>query len=257
MGERLLLFDLDGTLLRTDKTVSAYTGEVLRRCRADGMLLGLCTARGAHSAARYEEALSPEVMITSGGALAKLRGEAMLQAAFTQAELQGLLEAVRAEGDVMLTIDAPEGHYWNRARAAMDDRAEWCEPTILEDGAFDGVALKLCVHLPSPEAAARIASAAPGCAWGRFAGEDWYYFARPEATKENAIRQVCAAAGVDPADAVAFGDDRGDIGMLTFCGTGVAMGNALPEVKAAADAVTLDNDHDGAAVYLAHTLLGE
>lgn len=257
MGERLLLFDLDGTLLRTDKTVSGYTQTVLRRCRERGMLLGLCTARGAHSARRYEEALSPEVMITSGGALARLRGETVLREAFARAEIQVLLNAARAEGDVMLTIDAPEGHYWNQARAAAGAWSDGCKPTIMENGAFDGVALKLCALLPSPEAAARVASAAPGCAWGRFAGENWYYFARPDATKENAIRRVCAAAGVTPADAIAFGDDRGDIGMLTLCGSGVAMGNALPEVKAAADAVTLDNDHDGAAVYLAHALLGE
>lgn len=257
MGERLLLFDLDGTLLRTDKTVSGYTKEMLRRCREAGMLLGLCTARGAHSAARYEEALSPEVMITSGGALARLRGEAVLQAAFTQAELQGLLEAARAEGNAMLTIDAPEGHYWNRARAAMDDRADWCEPTILEDGAFDGVALKLCVHLPSPEAAARIASAAPGVRLGALCGGGLVLL-RPTGGDEGERDPAgVRRGGRRPADAVAFGDDRGDIGMLTLCGTGVALGNALPEVKAAADAVTLDNDHDGAAVYLAHALLGE
>ena len=48
----------------------------------------------------------------------------------------------------------------------------------------------------------------------------------------------------------AFGDDLADIGSLKMCGTGVAMGNALPEVKEAADITIGSNDEDGIAEYL-------
>ena len=44
---KLILLDLDGTLLRSDKTVSDYTLDVLERCRAKGCKLAICTARGA------------------------------------------------------------------------------------------------------------------------------------------------------------------------------------------------------------------
>ena len=54
---------------------------------------------------------------------------------------------------------------------------------------------------------------------------------------------------------IAFGDDFADIGMLKLCGTGIAMGNAIPEVKAAADAVIGTNDADGIAAYLREYLL--
>ena len=53
---------------------------------------------------------------------------------------------------------------------------------------------------------------------------------------------------------IAFGDDHNDVGMLKLCGTGVAMGNAIDEVKKAADFVTLTNDEDGVAAFLENTV---
>ena len=61
--------------------------------------------------------------------------------------------------------------------------------------------------------------------------------------------------GITPAEITAFGDDFADIGMLALCGTGVAMGNAIPEVKAAADVIIGGNDEDGIAAYLTQTVL--
>lgn len=49
---------------------------------------------------------------------------------------------------------------------------------------------------------------------------------------------------------VTFGDDYADIGMLTLCGKGIAMGNAINEVKEIADLIIGSNDEDGIAEYL-------
>ncbi|MGC5411182.1 HAD family hydrolase, partial [Streptomyces sp. DT225] len=56
--------------------------------------------------------------------------------------------------------------------------------------------------------------------------------------------------GVDPGTAIAFGDMPNDLPMFRSCGYGVAMGNAHPELRAAADEVTLSNEEDGIAVVL-------
>ena len=50
--------------------------------------------------------------------------------------------------------------------------------------------------------------------------------------------------------AIVFGDDYADIGMLELCGTGVAMGNAIDEVKESADIVIGSNDEDGIADFI-------
>ena len=61
---------------------------------------------------------------------------------------------------------------------------------------------------------------------------------------------VCEACHADVSEIVAFGDDYADIGMLKMCGIGVAMGNAVQEVKDVADDITLSNEEDGVAAYL-------
>ena len=53
---------------------------------------------------------------------------------------------------------------------------------------------------------------------------------------------------------VAFGDDFNDIGMLQFCGKGIAMKNAIPEVKAIADEICLSNEEDGVAKWITENL---
>lgn len=66
-------------------------------------------------------------------------------------------------------------------------------------------------------------------------------------SKASGLEHVAAELGVDPADTLAIGDGRNDIEMLQWAGRGVAMGQAVPEVAAAADAVTGTVDDDGAA----------
>lgn len=84
----------------------------------------------------------------------------------------------------------------------------------------------------------------------RFSDGYWYKFTKKNATKEDAILHMCEVCGITADDIIAFGDDYADIGMLKLCGVGVAMGNAIDEVKEIADCVIGDNDHDGIARYL-------
>lgn len=61
---------------------------------------------------------------------------------------------------------------------------------------------------------------------------------------------MCQALSITVDDIIAFGDDYVDIGMLKLCGVGVAMGNAIDEVKTVADVIIGGNDEDGIAEYL-------
>lgn len=67
----MLLFDLDGTLLRSDKTISQRTLNALEECRKRGIIIGISTSRGEQNAAAFMGVLRPQVLICSGGALIK------------------------------------------------------------------------------------------------------------------------------------------------------------------------------------------
>ncbi|NYE36223.1 Cof subfamily protein (haloacid dehalogenase superfamily) [Nocardioides cavernae] len=67
-------------------------------------------------------------------------------------------------------------------------------------------------------------------------------------SKASGLAHVCARLGLEAADVLAIGDGRNDIEMLRWAGRGVAMGQAVDEVKEAADAVTDPVVDHGAAV---------
>lgn len=70
--------------------------------------------------------------------------------------------------------------------------------------------------------------------------------------KRTAVERYCRLQGWKPEEIMAFGDSENDLEMLRFAGIGVALGNAEPEVKEAADYVTADIDEDGLAKALRH-----
>ena len=95
----------------------------------------------------------------------------------------------------------------------------------------------------------------PHCDLIHFSDGPWYKLTPKHATKENAILQMCDALELQPVQIIAFGDDYADIGMLKMCGLGIAMGNAIDEVKKVADVVIGNNDDDGIAIWLETTFL--
>ena len=117
--------------------------------------------------------------------------------------------------------------------------------------------LKMCVEIFDDHKAAQLQEALGECDCVRFSDGYWYKFTRKAATKERAIREACSVCGIGPEEVMAFGDDYVDIGMLKMCGRGVAMGNAIEEVKREADMVIGDNDEDGIAKYLAEVFGNE
>ena len=73
-----------------------------------------------------------------------------------------------------------------------------------------------------------------------------------ERKRNYKITEVC---GFSTDSIIAFGDDYADIGMLELCGTGVAMGNAIDEVKERADIVIGSNDEEGIADFIENEIL--
>lgn len=65
--------------------------------------------------------------------------------------------------------------------------------------------------------------------------------------KGSALQLLCQYLKLQPAEVMAIGDQGNDLSMLEYAGLAIAMGNATPEVKAAAMFATADNDHDGVA----------
>ena len=115
MGRRLLLFDLDGTLLRDDKTISEPTEQALEACRRNGMLIGIATSRSEQNSLEILSGLQPDILIASGGALVKISGEYYYKAEFSSEETLSIINTIReiCGTHCEITADTLEHHYWN------------------------------------------------------------------------------------------------------------------------------------------------
>ncbi len=69
MNIKMIVTDLDNTLVRSDGSISDYTVSILEKCRAKGIKTAFATARSKNASARYTEAFSPDIFIGYGGAL--------------------------------------------------------------------------------------------------------------------------------------------------------------------------------------------
>lgn len=78
-----------------------------------------------------------------------------------------------------------------------------------------------------------------------FTSSFYFEFTAKNIDKAAAIDSVISDLGYSKENVIAFGDSQNDISMLKYAQIGVAMGNALSEVKEIADIITLDNDNDG------------
>lgn len=257
--KRILLFDLDGTLLREDKTLSRYTLEVVSKCKERGRLIGISTSRSEQNCLKFLKELKPDILISSGGALVRADKKIVCSSFFSAAETKSFIETARniCGMECEFTVDTLEAHYWNYKINPKEQDKTWGDSIYTDFTDFNHEALKICVEIPNPNIAQKLCEHFSELDSQHFSDGDWYKFTKSGITKEKAILAVCEACHVDVSEIVAFGDDYADIGMLKICGIGVAMGNAIQEVKDIADAITLSNEEDGVAVYLEKWIQGE
>ncbi len=248
----LLLFDLDGTLLKTDKTISERTNRVLKRCKSIGYLIGISTSRGEQNCLTFLKEIKPDILISSGGALIKIGDEYIYKNLFSKDRTKELIDTVRTVcgNDVEITVDTIDKHYWNYKIDPKKVDANWGDSTWTDYNDFSEESLKLCAEIFEAENAKKLESRLTDCDMIRFSDGFWYKFTRKGVTKENAINMICEKCGIEVSNIIAFGDDYADIEMLKVAGIGIAMGNAIPEVKEAADIIIDTNDNDGIALYL-------
>ena len=246
---RMILTDLDHTLLRSDGSISQETFRVLQQCREKGMLLAIATARYWIGAARYIELLQPDYEITTDGTLVHAEGECIYSCAFTAEETNRIIEKInRRSPGAEITAAVGKTVYWNSRHIAASERLHqavfWDYASPLACGAN-----KIAASLPDESVAEGIAAECR-CKLQGYRGENLYAFLPLHSGKTAAIRAMAETCGVALSDMAAFGDDRNDVEMLRLCGTGVAVANAIPEVLETADQTTASNDEDGVAVWL-------
>lgn len=255
---KMIVTDLDKTLLRSDKTISDYTADIFMRCRQRGIKVVFATARSENACRRFTDRIHPDAIISSDGALARIGGTTVYRAAMNIETVNGLLRAcLKQPGVGYITMDTDQGYLVNQPIDENDPAWAAYLPAFLMDAArgVDCDAYKMTVEISDDRAVQRILSDFPTVDAVPFSGEGWYRFADKAANKWQGVKALAAHSNLDLKDIAAFGDDYSDIEILQNCGIGVAVSNAIDVAKAAADCICDTNDNGGVAKWMEANLL--
>ena len=251
MHIKMIVTDLDGTLLRDDKSISEYTREILSRCRESGIKVVCATGRGG-SADKVAPADLFDGRITMNGAAAKAGDASIYKCMIPYQIAQPILIACDRYG-LKTTSELNGMHYSN---FAVPD--EWATVTNYQKVDFANHNIDcetLYAVINSPADILFIEEHLPGELYMYVSRFDLAQIMHKDATKSKALSKLARLWGIDQSEIAAFGDDLNDIDLLEYAGYGVAMGNAVDDVKAAADYICDSNEVDGVAKWLEKHLL--
>jgi len=266
---RLLAVDIDGTLTTPRHDVSDRTVAAVARAIEAGIQVVLATGRRYRDSLAIAERVGVTLpLITTGGALIKdpRSHTTQYRAAFDEGVLAGVLELIDAAGHeaIVYTDSFAEGFDFhcrglevgsdglrsylanNRSLARLSPRLHQQPPSdsfalfsmgpedtmlALEAALTDAFGEAISVHvIRSPRYQGSLCEVAP-------AGVN----------KWSGIQQLAGGWGIAADEIWAIGDDINDLPMIRQAGLGVAMGNADPRIRDAADHITAANDADGLA----------
>ncbi|MBS0211000.1 MAG: HAD family phosphatase [Planctomycetes bacterium] len=264
---RMLALDIDGTLVNSNDEVSAETRDALRRAAEAGLRIVLATGRRYSRALPLVEPLGIDApVISASGALIKHPGDhrTLFRAHLDRDDLRALLRVVDQAGfDAILYGDTfAEGfdYYCRRLDVSQPELAEYlalnrdCErlwPQLVTEppaDIFAGFVMGTREQMVGLHHA--LQSALPGRLYTHVIRSPRYRgfmceIAPAGATKWSGVLHVAQIWQIAEHEICAVGDDVNDLPMVEGAGLGIAMGNAVPELKAAADRIAPTHDDHG------------
>lgn len=250
MQIKAIVLDLDRTLLRTDKTISEYTASVLRRCRERGLGVMAASARPMRTILPYCGAVHFDGITAGNGARIRC-GSCCRDYAILTESAERLLTALSKDVSLRITLETGDAAYSN---VAFEDFETVVTQDLVGVAKREGV-LKILVGIDREGVLETVDGMLTDDLYRTVANGHLIQIMSRAATKWNGIQAMLAACGCTPAEAVYFGDDFDDAEPIKMCGLGVAVENAIPEVKEAADCVCESNDCDGVAKWLERNVL--
>ena len=254
MTTSLILFDIDGTLLQSEKNlIPASTVEALQKLKEAGHELAIATGRALFLVDEQIRALPFDTFVTANGQHIMHQGEVIYENAIPKAVIERLIEKshTRQQGIGLLSATRSGLTKYTDELAKSFNRVSIPIPEVIEDIHEQEAILQAWYFSddfkPLAEAFKEELRFVP---WLDFGAD----IVPLNGSKAEGIKQLVNHLKEKPKRVIAFGDGYNDIEMLQLADIGVAMGNASDEVKAHADFVTKRIDEDG--IYYACEQLG-
>lgn len=257
----LIALDLDGTLLNAREEITPRNRRAIRNALDAGIRIVLVTGRGVDTPIRISKELGLNLpIICAHGALTKdfLANKTLGHVPVQLQYAKPMVEYAERNG-LSIALYSEEFFYrLEGSKLYMEDMVgpAWREVKSFEDVMHTAPTFIRFLGKESVDAMQREFGDLPL----HFKIEHWLDFVEcavtnRDATKQRALARLCADFQVPSERVLAIGDSRNDVPMLRWAGVGIAMGNALPEVKQSVRYVTATNEEDGVALALERFVL--
>ena len=266
MAIKLFVSDLDGTMLPNRSVVSRENIEAVRRAADAGVIVTIATGRMFEAALPVAEALGLDVPIISyNGGLIKSRGGRVYEEHTIDAQTaRDIISFCHARDWYIQEYSGGQLRYVEQCTESRFYENSQGVPGLAvgREGMLAHAAGNCKLLLVTGGRAATLArseeiSAAFGAVVDVTRSADTLVEIVPKGiSKASALRSLAAKLGIPVAETMAIGDAYNDLPMLKAAGKSVAMGNAFPEVKAAADYETLTCEEHGLAAAIYAYVLG-
>lgn len=269
MEYKMIVLDLDDTLLKKDGTISPATKEMLHRAQQAGVTVVLASGRPTFGIEPVAKELDLE---GTGGYMLSFNGAKIIDctdhrelyaANLTRQQMQQLFDWSMEEGAYIQTymgdqIVASAGNPYT------DIEKEITGMDILVPDDFkryvSGDVVKAIV-LQDPERLKEIEKKweplVQGQMYMTISKPFFLEFMNREVDKSKSIARLAELLHIPMEQVIAIGDSYNDLSMIEAAGLGVAMENGVERVKQAADYITEDNEHDGVANVIARFVFGD
>lgn len=264
---KLIALDMDGTLLREDKTISQNTKEAIKKAKEKGVKIVLASGRPIEGIERYLEELElldqDDYVVSFNGAIVQNTNtkEVVSRITLTGQDLEYLYQLSQELG-VNIHAFSKDGCITPRMSAY----------TILE-GEINGIAvhevdfnevpkneeLIKIMMIDEPEILQKAIEKLPKEVYDKYtvvrSAPFFLEFLDKRVNKGAGVEALAKCLNIKQEEVICMGDAGNDEHMIHYAGLGVAMENAFEEVKAIADFVTKSNDEDGVAYVIEKFIL--
>ena len=256
MDYKLIAVDMDGTLLNSDNQITDATVAAVKAAQNIGVVFTLSTGRPLQGVKRYIDQLNINCpVITYNGAVVvhSKSGKVLFsqdmdnddaKLVYQQAKMRNIMFVVWASGKLYVSEFGEKADFYSRM---TNTKAE-----LIDN--FDNLLAQGITKILWYHDADILESWIPqlnniGLKNTTITKSRAYFleFFSDKASKAVAMEKLGQYYSIDRTQMIAIGDQTNDLPMIEYAGLGIAMGNAVEAVKAAADYITDDNNNDGVA----------
>ncbi|WP_461244571.1 sugar-phosphatase [Secundilactobacillus muriivasis] len=260
MAIKLIAIDIDGTLVDDQKQLHQRTIDTITQAREQGIKVVLCTGRPITGVQQYLDPLNisgdDEYVVTFNGSLAQtISGRIIVKHNLSTDDYYDL-ELLARKHNIHFHMETLDHIYTANRDLSGYTIAESFLVRMpirfrMPEEITDDLTISKAMFVDDPELLTPFINDFPQEYRDRFyvvQSEPFFFEAmNKNASKGNAVAELATQLGFTADEVMAIGDQGNDLTMVKYAGTGVAMGNAIDELKQTAQFITKTNEEDGVA----------